>query len=63
MGYHGNDAFLHSTNQNYLGNSFFRIQGVQMNNVVPLKNSPVGGARKVQIVHGYIPRGCNLEPF
>ena len=45
MGCHGNYAFLHSLNQNFLGNIFFCIQGIQLNNLVPVKNCPGGDAR------------------
>ena len=41
----GNHAFLHSPNKKFLGNIFFRIQGIQLNNLVPMKNCPGGGAR------------------
>ena len=42
MGCHGNHAFSQSPYQNFFRTPF-RIQGVPMNNLAPMKNCPGGG--------------------
>ena len=44
MGCHGNHAFSHSSYQNCLRTPSFRIKGVPINNLAPMKNCP-GDAR------------------